>query len=47
VSDVDRAKAFYDRALAPLGISVLMSVSAEESGGVAFMGYGSNGKAYF
>lgn len=47
VSDVERAKAFYDQALAPLGVSVLMFVSAEESGGEAYMGYGSNGKPYF
>jgi catechol 2,3-dioxygenase-like lactoylglutathione lyase family enzyme len=47
VSDAERAKAFYDQALAPLGIAVLMFVSAEESGGEAFMGYGSNDRAYF
>jgi catechol 2,3-dioxygenase-like lactoylglutathione lyase family enzyme len=47
VSDAGRAKAFYDQALAPLGIAIAMSVSAEESGSVAFMGYGSNDRAYF
>jgi catechol 2,3-dioxygenase-like lactoylglutathione lyase family enzyme len=47
VSDVGRAKAFYDRALAPLGVSVMMSVSAEESGGEAYAGYGSDDKPYF
>jgi catechol 2,3-dioxygenase-like lactoylglutathione lyase family enzyme len=47
VSDVERARAFYDEALAPLGVSVMMSVSAEESGGEAYVGYGTNGKACF
>jgi catechol 2,3-dioxygenase-like lactoylglutathione lyase family enzyme len=40
VSDFGRAIAFYDAALAPLGIKRLMSVSAEQSGGAAFAGYG-------
>jgi catechol 2,3-dioxygenase-like lactoylglutathione lyase family enzyme len=40
VRDVDRAKAFYDAALAPLGITVVMSVGAEETGAFAFLGYG-------
>jgi catechol 2,3-dioxygenase-like lactoylglutathione lyase family enzyme len=47
VADVARAQTFYDRALAPLGISLMMSVSAEETGGEAFMGYGSDGRPYF
>jgi catechol 2,3-dioxygenase-like lactoylglutathione lyase family enzyme len=47
VSDFDKAKAFYDRALAPLGIAILTSVSAEETGGAAFAGYGSEGRPYF
>jgi catechol 2,3-dioxygenase-like lactoylglutathione lyase family enzyme len=40
VADFERATAFYDKALAPLGISRLMGVSAAESGGSAFAGYG-------
>jgi catechol 2,3-dioxygenase-like lactoylglutathione lyase family enzyme len=40
VRDFDRAKAFYDAALAPLGVEVVMSVSAEETGDFAFLGYG-------
>ncbi|WP_374574204.1 VOC family protein [Phenylobacterium sp.] len=47
VSAFGPAKAFYDAALAPLGISVMMQVSAEETGGAAFAGYGSEGKPYF
>jgi catechol 2,3-dioxygenase-like lactoylglutathione lyase family enzyme len=40
VADLDGAIAFYDQALAPLGLTRLMSVSAEQSGGAAFAGYG-------
>jgi len=37
VSDFDRSAAFYDRALAPLGLSRLFE---EEDGGVKVAGYG-------
>lgn len=47
VSDIPRAKAFFDAALAPLGIAALVSVTPEQSGGGAHVGYGSNDKAYF
>lgn len=47
VSDVSRAKAFYDAALAPLGIGIVMQVSPEQTGGQAYLGYGSNGRPYF
>jgi catechol 2,3-dioxygenase-like lactoylglutathione lyase family enzyme len=40
VADLDGAIAFYDQALAPLGLTRLMSVTAERSGGAAFAGYG-------
>jgi catechol 2,3-dioxygenase-like lactoylglutathione lyase family enzyme len=40
VADFERAIAFYDTALAPLGVKRLTSVSAEQSGGAAFAGYG-------
>ena len=40
VRDLQISKAFYDAAFAPLGIAVVMSVSAEETGGAAFIGYG-------
>ena len=39
-SDLKAARAFYDAAFAPLGIAVVMSVSAEETGSTAFIGYG-------
>src|SRR5215208_6383722 len=41
VSDYQRSKAFYERALAPLGITLLM----EPMGAAA--GFGENGKPYF
>ena len=48
VRDHDRSKAFYLAALAPLGVSVVMAVSKEESGGPSdYTGFGSNGKPWF
>lgn len=40
VSDIARAKAFYDQALAPLGLSALVALSPEQTGGYAGYGYG-------
>jgi catechol 2,3-dioxygenase-like lactoylglutathione lyase family enzyme len=40
VTDYERAKAFYDRALAPLGMSCVMEVTAEQTGGSDAAGYG-------
>lgn len=40
VSDFTRSTAFYDQALAPLGISRLFNVPEEPSGGVRVTGYG-------
>jgi catechol 2,3-dioxygenase-like lactoylglutathione lyase family enzyme len=47
VSNMDRARAFYANALKPLGIGVLMEVSAEETGGDAHAGFGRDDKAFF
>ncbi|HVY89816.1 MAG TPA: VOC family protein [Hyphomonadaceae bacterium] len=47
VTNIKKAKAFYDAALAPLGVGVVMEVSAEETGGTAYMGYGEGFKPYF
>ena len=48
VADTKRSKAFYDAALAPIGISMIMEVpgSVTESGGTA-CGYGKAGKPFF
>src|ERR671913_1418655 len=48
VADAERSRRFYEQALAPLGITLIMSVTPEqtESGGTAH-GFGSDGKPYF
>ena len=45
--DFARSSAFYDRALAPLGVSRIMAVTAEETGGYQGIGYGAAGKPFF
>ncbi|WP_419318561.1 VOC family protein [Caulobacter sp. ErkDOM-E] len=40
VADFDRSAAFYDKALAPLGLSRLYTVPPEFTGGVQSTGYG-------
>jgi len=48
VADAERSRLFYERALAPLGIALIATVTPDqtESGGTAH-GFGSNGKPYF
>ena len=40
VSDLQRSKDFYEAALRPLGIGVMMEVGAEQTGGDAHVGFG-------
>jgi predicted lactoylglutathione lyase len=47
VSDLARSTAFYLKALAPLGISIIMQVSAEQTGEGAAVGFGAKGKPFF
>jgi catechol 2,3-dioxygenase-like lactoylglutathione lyase family enzyme len=47
VRSFDAARAFYDRALAPLDASLLMMVPPEHAGGVRVGGYGREGKPSF
>jgi catechol 2,3-dioxygenase-like lactoylglutathione lyase family enzyme len=47
VKDMDRAKAFYMGALKPLGIGVIMEVTAEQTGADAHAGFGKDDKAFF
>jgi catechol 2,3-dioxygenase-like lactoylglutathione lyase family enzyme len=47
VRDLARATRFYLAALAPLGISIVMEVSAEQTGGSAHVGFGADGKPFF
>jgi catechol 2,3-dioxygenase-like lactoylglutathione lyase family enzyme len=47
ITDLDKSKSFYTAALAPLGITLLMEVTAEQTGAHAHAGYGAEGKAFF
>jgi catechol 2,3-dioxygenase-like lactoylglutathione lyase family enzyme len=47
VTDVERARAFYDQALKPLGVSVVMEVPTEKTGQAPYLGYGEGAKPYF
>lgn len=48
VSDFARSRAFFDAALAPLGIGVVMEVTPEQTGGASqHLGYGSEQRPYF
>ena len=48
VADAERSRRFYERALEPLGITLIMTVTPDqtEAGGTAH-GFGSDGKPYF
>src|SRR5688572_25276207 len=47
VTDIARAKAFYDKALAPLGVSMVMEVPKEKTGNTPVYGFGEGFKPYF
>jgi catechol 2,3-dioxygenase-like lactoylglutathione lyase family enzyme len=47
VTDMDRSKRFYLAALAPLSITLIMEVTAEQTGKDAHAGFGANGKPFF
>jgi len=47
VSDYEKAKAFYLKALAPLGYSLVMEVTQQQTGGDPAAGFGANGKPDF
>jgi catechol 2,3-dioxygenase-like lactoylglutathione lyase family enzyme len=47
VSDYDRARTFYQAALAPLGITLLFEVTAVQTGAEAHAGFGTPGKPFF
>ena len=46
-SDFAASRRFYDAALAPLAMGMVMEVTPEESGGYHGVGYGRNGKPIF
>ena len=47
VTDFEASKAFYDKAMAPLGASLLMMVPPEYTGGVKVGGYGRDQPAFW
>jgi catechol 2,3-dioxygenase-like lactoylglutathione lyase family enzyme len=47
VADLAKSKSFYDEALRPLAIAVVMEVAAEQTGADAHAGYGEAGKPFF
>lgn len=47
VADIDVSRRFYDAALAPLGLGVVMEVTPQVSGGYHGLGYGPAGKPVF
>jgi catechol 2,3-dioxygenase-like lactoylglutathione lyase family enzyme len=47
VSDIARSTEFYLKTLAPLGISIVVEVSAEESDHGPAVGFGANFKPFF
>jgi catechol 2,3-dioxygenase-like lactoylglutathione lyase family enzyme len=47
VSDLIKSKAFYAAALRPLGIELIMEVTAEQTGAGAHAGFGAASKAFF
>ncbi|WHZ19051.1 MAG: hypothetical protein OJF55_001200 [Rhodanobacteraceae bacterium] len=47
VSNFLHSKKFYEAALAPLGIGIVMEVTAEQTGGTSHAGFGEAGKPYF
>ena len=47
VSDYARARAFYTRALAPLGYGIVMEVTQQQTGHAPAAGFGANGKPDF
>ena len=48
VSDIEQSRRFYDAALAPLGIAVLMTVTPDQNPrGSTVLGYGKGGDPFF
>jgi catechol 2,3-dioxygenase-like lactoylglutathione lyase family enzyme len=47
ISDYERSKNFYAKALKPLGIGIIMEVTAEQTGGEPAVGFGKGQKPFF
>lgn len=46
-SDYNRSRAFFEKALAPLGFAIVMEVGPEETGGSRHAGFGPPGRPHF
>ena len=47
VSDLEKARRFYQKALAPLGIMLIYDITAEQTDGEAYLGFGEDQRPYF
>ena len=47
VADLARSRVFYEAALRPIGIELLMEVTAAQTGHGNGLGFGANGKPFF
>jgi len=47
VSDLAKARAFYQKTLSPLGIMLIYDISAEQTDGEAYLGFGKDQKPFF
>ena len=47
VADFHRSKTFYQKALSPLAITLLIELTAADTGTHAYAGYGRDGKPFF
>ncbi|MGH6873799.1 MAG: VOC family protein [Aestuariivirgaceae bacterium] len=47
VSDLERARSFYQQTLSPLGIMQLYDITAEQTDGEAYLGFGEDQRPYF
>lgn len=47
VRDLEKAKTFYLTALKPLGVELMVELTAEQTGDDAHLGFGAEGKPFF
>jgi len=47
VTDLETARNFYQKALSPLGIMLIYDITAEQTDGEAYLGFGEDQKPYF
>jgi len=47
VSDLERARKFYQQTLSPLGIMLIYDITVEQTDGEAYLGFGEDQRPYF